>query len=77
MNKPPEPLQPYLLLHGYSLICSLEKVERDNSLVSRTEVRAVKYPMRGLTFHNDAARYESSTAGGRRVKNKIRKRPLC
>jgi hypothetical protein len=40
--------------------CSLEKVERDNSLISRTEVRAVKYPVGSLTFHDDAARYESS-----------------
>ena len=53
--------------------CSLEKVERDNPLVSRTEVGAVKYPMRGLTFHDDAARYGSSTVGSRRLK----KRPLC
>jgi hypothetical protein len=40
------------------------------SLISRTEVRAVKYPMRGLTFHDDAARYDSSSAGSRRVKKK-------
>jgi hypothetical protein len=48
--------------------CSLEKVERDNSLISRTEVRAVKYPVGSLTFHDDAARHESSTAGSRRLK---------
>jgi hypothetical protein len=44
------------------------------SLISRTEVRAVKYPMRGLTFHNDAARYDSSSAGSRRVKKKKKKK---
>jgi hypothetical protein len=42
-------------------------------LVSRTEVRAVKYALRGLTFHNDAARYESLTIGSRKTK---KKRPL-
>jgi hypothetical protein len=33
------------------------------------EVRAVKYPLRGLTFQ-DAARYESSTAGSRKAEKK-------